>query len=191
MQHEDFYDTSQRRKKDFGTPKYYIQKWKVLRQYSQERFYLYDLALKLTAICQTRGIKMIMENPYHPTNFTNHFWFMRTTLIDKDRTLRGDYFKKPTAYWFVNCTPTYGMTFQKTPKSKIKTITAGSGASKTKRNLKNYMQKETLEELYIDHKSENGICDENRSMISPDYARNFICDFILGKEQPNTQLTLF
>jgi hypothetical protein len=23
-----------------------------------------------------------------------------------------------------------------------------------------------------------------RSMISPDYARNFICDFILGKEQP-------
>lgn len=22
-------------------------------------------------------------------------------------------------------------------------------------------------------------------MISPDYARNFICDFILGKEQPD------
>lgn len=32
---------------------------------------------------------------------------------------------------------------------------------------------------------------EERSMISPDYARNFICDFILGKKQKHTQLTLF
>ena len=30
-----------------------------------------------------------------------------------------------------------------------------------------------------------GLCDEDRSMISPDYARNFICDFILGREQPD------
>lgn len=28
-------------------------------------------------------------------------------------------------------------------------------------------------------------------MISPDYARNFICDFILGKEQVGTQLSMF
>lgn len=34
-------------------------------------------------------------------------------------------------------------------------------------------------------------CDEERSMISPDYARNFICDFILGKQQNISQLTLF
>ena len=27
--------------------------------------------------------------------------------------------------------------------------------------------------------------------ISPDYARNFICDFILGKSQTLSQLTLF
>lgn len=26
-----------------------------------------------------------------------------------------------------------------------------------------------------------GLCSEERSMISPDYARNFIADFILGK----------
>lgn len=30
-----------------------------------------------------------------------------------------------------------------------------------------------------------------RSMISPDYARNFICDFILGKEQRHSQKSLF
>ena len=31
--------------------------------------------------------------------------------------------------------------------------------------------------------SRAGLCSEERSMISSDYARNFICDFILGKYQ--------
>lgn len=39
--------------------------------------------------------------------------------------------------------------------------------------------------------SKSGLCSEERSMISPDYARNFICDFILGKVQKHTQLDLF
>ena len=30
---------------------------------------------------------------------------------------------------------------------------------------------------------EAGLCSEERSLISPDYARNFICDFILGDGQ--------
>lgn len=191
IQHEDFYDASQKRRKNFDTKDYYVQKWNVLRGFSQERFHFYDLALKLTAVCQINNIRMIMENPWHPTNFTNHFWFMRTSVIDKDRTRRGDYFKKPTAYWFVGCTPTHGETFQPTPKNKIRTITAGSGAIKTKRKMKGVMDKDELDKAYIDHKSQNGICDEDRSMISPDYARNFICDFIIGKDQIGTQLSLF
>lgn len=191
MQHEDFYDASQRRRKDFGTKEYYERKWEVLRGMSQERFYLYDLALKMTAICQIRGIRMIMENPYHPTNFTNHFWFMRVTVIDKDRTMRGDYFRKPTGYWYVGCKPTHGETYQPTPRNRVRTITAGSGAQKTKQKNKGKVEKEELDRMYIDHKSPNGICDEDRSMISPDYARNFICDFILGKEQVGTQLSMF
>jgi len=36
-----------------------------------------------------------------------------------------------------------------------------------------------------------GLCSEERSMISPDYARNFICDFIFGKKQKITEQTLF
>lgn len=191
IQHEDFYDASQKRQKDFGTESYFRRKWKTLRNYSQERFYFYDVALKLTAVAQIRGIRLIIENPWHPTNFTNHFWFLRTSLIDNDRTKRGDFFKKPTAYWFVNCNPTYGTSYQQTPKDKIKTITSGSGASRTKRKMKEVMNKEELDSKYLDHKSKKGLCDEDRSMISPDYARNFICDFILGREQPEIYPTLF
>jgi hypothetical protein len=36
-----------------------------------------------------------------------------------------------------------------------------------------------------------GVCSMERSLISPDYARNFICDFILGKEQKHTERLLF
>ena len=187
IQHEDFYDQSQKRKKNFGTPEYYQQKWRVLRNYSQERFLFYDLALKLTAVVQIKGLRMIMENPWHPTNFTNHFWFARVSLIDKNRTLRGDYFRKPTGYWYTNCKPTFGESYQPTPKEKIRTITAGSGAQKTQRKMKGTSQ----ESRFIDHKSQVGLCDEERSMISPDYARNFICDFILGRPQPEICPTLF
>ena len=81
------------------------------------------------------------------------------SVVDKDRTLRGDYYRKPTAYWFLNCTPTNGVSIQQTPKDQIKSI---------------WLQKKGIAP---------GVCSEERSMISPDYARNFICDFIIGKEQ--------
>lgn len=191
MQHEDFYDASQRKRKDFGTPGYYVQKWAALRKLSQERFAFYDLALKMTAVVQIKNLRMVIENPWHPTNFTNHFWFLRTSLIDNDRTRRGDYFRKPTAYWFVNCEPTHGETFQPTPKSQIKKITAGSGASRAKRRMAGRVAQDELDKLYVEHKSKAGLCDEDRSMISPDYARNFICDFLIGKEQIGTNLSLF
>lgn len=35
------------------------------------------------------------------------------------------------------------------------------------------------------------MCSKVKSEISSDYARNFIYDFILGKEQKNKQLSLF
>ena len=72
---------------------------------------------------------------------------------------------KPTAYWFISCEPTHGFTIQNDKKKKTIINSKGSGKS--------------------------GLCSEERSMISPDYARNFICDLIIGKEQKGTQLDLF
>jgi hypothetical protein len=110
---------------------------------------------------------MIVENPYSgqhylvlPQNFV-----MPPTFIDHDRTRRGDYFKKPTAYWFVNCKPTHGETFHSPRERKTVFTEKGSGSA--------------------------GLCSEERSLISPEYARNFICDFVIGKEQVGSQLNLF
>ncbi len=132
---------------------------------NRERFLI--LLYKLCGIAETRNIRLILENPAtqpHYLLFAQNF-VKRPTFIDNNRMLRGDYFKKPTAYWFFNCEPTNGFSVQNDKKQKL--ISQCRGGVKA------------------------GICSEERSVISPDYARNFICDFILGKEQKMHQLSLF
>lgn len=135
---------------------------------SKNREYFYTLLIKLFGIVQERGLRMIVENPYsgqHYLILAQNF-VMPPTFVDHNRRLRGDYFTKPTAYWFVGCCPTLQSTEVSLLKEK-KTIMGTKGASQA------------------------GLCSEERSMISPDYARNFICDFIIGKEQIGTQLSMF
>ena len=111
---------------------------------------------------------MIFENPWAMNTYLRQNVFLKEpTIIDNDRTLRGDYYKKPTAYWYFNCEPTYGKSYQPRPKSEQKSI------------------------IWQKPSGQKGLCSEERSMISPDYARNFICDFILGKEQEYSERSLF
>ena len=135
----------------------------IERSRNRERFY--RLLTMLYAVVAERGFRMIIENPWSGNSYLKNNFIMSPTLIDNNRRLRGDYFKKPTAYWFVNCNPTTGQSFT-TPK-ELKTITTCRGGVKA------------------------GVCSEERSMISTDYARNFICDFVLGKEQESVEKQLF
>lgn len=131
-----------------------------------KRTYFHLILYKMVFICYKKNLRMVIENPAGPNGFiTTGQNFIAPTFIDKNRLLRGDYFKKPTAYWFINCEMTHGMTIKKDKKQRI--VNRAKPAK------------------------EAGLCSEERSMLSPDYARNFICDFILGKEQIGTQLTMF
>ena len=140
-----------------------VQKLAYSMQLHEELHRLYMLICKLVTICLRGGWRMIIENPYTQPHYLTTYFPIRPTIIDKDRTLNGDYFKKPTQYWFLNCEPTNGTS----PQGTIEHRTVSGSKSGIKA----------------------GICSEDRSMISPDYARNFICDFILGKKQEHTQLT--
>ena len=111
----------------------------------------------MCAICILKGIKLVIENPYSSLHYLHNNFLKNPTIIDPNRQLRGDYFKKPTGYWFFNFEPTHRCSYQKPEKTMV-VWDAARG-------------------------KEAGICSEERSLISPDYARNFICDFILGKKQ--------
>lgn len=141
------------------------QKFDTMLERAENRNNFYKLLYKMVAICILRGIRIIIENPFSSLHFLHNNFLKEPSIIDHDRTRRGDYFKKPTGYWFFNCDPTKGYSFQK-PKKKLRVWDSKSAGHA-------------------------GLCSEERSMISPDYARNFICDFILGKTQENSQLTLF
>lgn len=143
------------------------RKTQAILDRSVNRQYFYTLLIKLFCVVQERDIRMIVENPYSGQHYLilSQNFVMPPTIIDHNRMLRGDYFEKPTAYWFIKCKPTEGFTMQMDKKKK--TIMGSKQASKA------------------------GLCSEERSMISHDYARNFICDFILGKPQPEICPTLF
>lgn len=132
---------------------------------AKNRQYFYELIIKLVGVCLKRGIRLVIENPYSTEHYLHNNFFKKPDVIDKNRMLRGDFFQKPTGFWFFNCEPTYGCSFQNDKKKKK--VWECKGANK------------------------GGICSEERSMISPDYARNFICDFIIGKPQEFNQLNLF
>lgn len=137
---------------------------KILKR-SEKRTEFYERLIKFVAICLIKKIRMVFENPYSTMSFLTNNFLDKPKIIDKNRMKRGDFFVKPTAYWFWNCEPTHGFTKQNNKKQKI--------ISKTK------------------SASQDGICSEERSLITPDYARNWICDFILGKSQPEIDPCLF
>ena len=143
------------------------EKADAILQRSQNREEFFRLLVMLFAVTEIRRLRLIVENPWSIQHFLKANFIIPPTIIDQDRSMRGDFYQKPTAYWFWNCEPTRGFTIQQTPDDKIKTIMTSRGGAMA------------------------GLCSEERSMISPDYARNFICDFILGKVQKHSQLQLF
>jgi hypothetical protein len=130
----------------------------------EKRTELHKLLYKLAWLAYKMEFRLVVENPATPPNYLiTGQNFPPPTIIDRNRMLRGDVFRKPTAYWFFNCEPTHGFTLQHDKEQK---------------------------KIQDCHRSNgDGLCSEERSMIHPDYARNWICDFILGKTQDINQLS--
>lgn len=143
------------------------EKTDAILERDRKRTYFYGLAIKMLAVADIKSLRLIMENPWSENTYLKANFILPPSLIDNNRMMRGDYRVKPTAYWFINAEPTHGYTKQ-LDKLKEKKTHMTSRASKVA-----------------------GLCSEDRSMISPDYARNFICDFILGRPQPEICPTLF
>lgn len=137
---------------------------KILERAHNREVY-FSLLVKMCQVARERDLRLIFENPYSLQTFLKSGFVLPPAIVDNNRRLRGDFFVKPTAYWFINCEPT---------------------------NLQSYQTPKEERSLMWEPKNPTaGICSEERSMISPDYARNFICDFILGREQAHTIPTLF
>lgn len=144
------------------------QKIKKILQRADQRHYFYNIIYKMVAVFQYFKIPLIIENPYNAASYIAGYQnFYKPSLIDKNRMTRGDYFVKPTAFWFFNCEPHF----------KYQTI-------------QNDKKQKRINDIKTT--SKNGLCSKERSEISSDYARNFIYDFVLNQKQDKlTQLSIF
>lgn len=108
------------------------EKLDKILQRGQDRQYYYEIITKLVGVCLLRNLRLIIENPYNNSlHYLHNNFFKNPDLIDNNRTLRGDNFIKPTGYWFFNCEPTFGCSFEPNKNhniiSKSKSSKMGGG----------------------------------------------------------------
>ena len=116
-------------------------------------------------ICMRKGLKLVMENPYSEEHFLRRYWCYSPAVIDRDRRDSGDYFKKPTQYWFLNCEPQNNLIFEPISYNAIEC-------------------KDAIRTMTKEHYAKTGADNKKtaRSMIHPQYADRFIRQYILDEK---------
>jgi hypothetical protein len=128
---------------------------KILKRDEKRQEY-YRRLIKFVAVCLRKNLRMIFENPWSEQTYLKSNFLKYPDIVDMDRSKRGDFFKKPTAFWFWNCEPTRNkFSYNKNKNTKTILNTRGGDVA--------------------------GLCSEERSMISSEYAKNWILDFVLGE----------
>lgn len=120
----------------------------------KELSYFYDRLCTLIEYCETRGIPLVIENPWKGLSFLYRYFPFEPYYVDLNRRENGDYFVKPTAFWVFCFDPSNNVFFDEPidyhPLRKVGTLAYG----------------------------------KERSEISPCYARRFIRYFLLGSSVP-------
>lgn len=130
-----------------------IQKLEYAMKLHDELNEYYKRISELVIVCERKNIRLIIENPYTAPHYLTMYWCIKPTIIDKDRTKDGDYYKKPTQYFFINVKPKDNLVFEPLEYVERKTINHVKGSGQSRQT--------------------------ERSMIHPQYADRFIRKFIL------------
>ena len=133
-----------------------IKKLEYSKRLNREVCENFELISNMVIVCIRKGLRLIIENPYSPQHYLKQYWCMKPKLIDKDRTLRGDWMKKPTQYWFINCEPQDNFILEPLPFRKRTKYVDIVNSGKESRTVR-------------------------RSKIMPEYANRFIREFILDE----------
>lgn len=124
---------------------------------------MYKLVSKLFILCMRRGLRLVMENPFSEEHFLRRYWCYLPSIIDKDRRDNGDYFKKPTQYWFLNCEPKQNILFEFVEDVSINTP----------------WEFRTMEDYGM---TGGKNVKTARSMIHPQYANRFIRQYLIDEK---------
>ena len=82
----------------------------------------YELITKLAIVVFKRGLRMVFENPYSEQHYLTRYWCVKPKIIDRDRRQNGDWYKKPTQFFFFGMNPKNNLVFEAIDYVKPKTI---------------------------------------------------------------------
>lgn len=125
---------------------------------------LYKLVNKLFIICIRKNLRLVMENPYSEEHFLRRYWCFSPKIIDRDRRDNGDFYAKPTQYWFLNYDPKNNLLLEPIKYNHL-------GVKDAIR----LMKKEDYEKTGANNKK------TARSMIHPEYANRFIRQYLINE----------
>lgn len=126
----------------------------------------YVLVNKLFIICIDKGLRLVMENPYSEQHFLRRYWCFPPAVIDKDRRESGDYYAKPTQYWFLNYEPQDNLIFEPINYNQI--------------GIKDPIRMMTKKDYQKIGAPSKRVA---RSMIHPDYANRFIRQHLIKEDE--------
>lgn len=124
----------------------------------------YDMVTKLAIVICRKGLQMILENPWSEQHYLTRYWCIKSKIIDTDRRSNGDWWKKPTQYWFIGTEPKNNVIFE--PIQYV----------------------ESKKEVDIGWKTANKDRARERSEIHPQYANRFIKKYLIDYEQDFSKL---
>ena len=122
----------------------------------------YALISKMAYVAIDKGLNMVVENPYNHASYLTMNWCIKPAIIDKDRRIDGDRFKKPTQYFFLNFKPKNNIIFE--PLDYVET-------------------------QWVKWVRKNGdkTRQELRSEIHPQYANRFIRKYLIDGENETAE----
>lgn len=86
----------------------------------KDRDLFYSILLKFIDVIEKRGFKTIIENPYTSNYLLYQKEMKQPDLVIQDRTLYGDYYKKPTMFYYFNFEPSFMSEYTLVTKNKEK-----------------------------------------------------------------------
>lgn len=135
-----------------------IEKLEMVHDRHEKLHRNYELFTEMCWVALKKGIKLIIENPYTQPHYLTRYFPIEPKFIDSDRTKRGDWYRKPTQYWFLNCNPRHNLIFEPMVIRQRKVVNHPDESDNTKRA-------------------------RERSEISPEYANRFIREFIITQTE--------
>lgn len=85
----------------------------------QERSSFYIFLCNLCLIAIKKGFKLIIENPYGKNNFLKQYFPIKPKVVIMNRQKMGDFYKKPTQFFFINCNPEFNLQNEYSLENKV------------------------------------------------------------------------